>query len=97
MYSRMASSSSSRLRHEPRVRRLVNQRFFDKLLISLEDDEPTVAGPVLREPWATLLAEEFLQQMARHAASTSADLDVHGLTERSLVPPVGVEPTLSEV
>jgi hypothetical protein len=71
----------------PRVRRLANQCFFDKLLISVEDEEPTVAGATLREPWATLLAEEFIQQMAQHTTNPGSDLDGRGSNMRSLVHP----------
>jgi site-specific DNA recombinase len=81
----------------PRVRRLANQCFFDKLLIWAEDDETQVAGATLREPWATLLAAEFIQQMGQDTANLDRDLDGRGLNTKSLVPPVGVEPTLSEV
>jgi site-specific DNA recombinase len=76
----------------PRVRRLANQCFFDKLLISVEDEEPAVAGATLREPWATLLAEEFLQQMAQGTTDPTVDLDGQGLTRKSLVPPARHQP-----
>jgi len=40
----------------PRVRRLSNQFFFEKLLITEDtDDGAQVAGAVLNEPWATLV------------------------------------------
>lgn len=80
----------------PRVRRLVNQCFFDKLLIAV-DDEPEIAGATLREPWATLLADEFIQQMAEGTTNPDRDLVGRGSNKCSLVPPVGFEPTLSEV
>ena len=77
----------------PRVRRLANQCFFDKLLISVED-EPEVAGATFREPWATLLAGQFIQQMAEDTTNPDRDLVGRGLITTSLVPRVGVEPTL---
>jgi site-specific DNA recombinase len=77
----------------PRVRRLVNQCFFDKLLISVED-EPQVAGAILREPWATLYAGEFVQEMTLNTTDPDHDLDGRGLNTRSLVPPAGFEPAL---
>ena len=47
----------------PRIRRLANQFFFEKLLIS----EPGVTGAVLQEPWTTIESECFQRQMARSA------------------------------
>jgi hypothetical protein len=44
------------------VRRLANQCFFDKLLISVED-EPEVAGATYREPWVTLLTSALVRQV----------------------------------
>ncbi len=76
----------------PRVRRLVNQCFFDKLLISADEDEPRVATAALREPWATLCARDFHAQMSASATSPGRDLVDEGLTMRSLVPPAGFEP-----
>lgn len=53
----------------PRVRRLSNQFFFQKLLLDKPNHEaPEVTGAVLNEPWATLLAEDFQRQMADSAA-----------------------------
>jgi site-specific DNA recombinase len=77
----------------PRVRRLVNQCFFDKLLISADEDEPRVAEATLREPWATLCADDFQVQMAASATHPGLDFVDQGLTMRSLVPRVGIEPT----
>src|SRR5436309_7224113 len=68
----------------PRVRRLVNQCFFDKLLISTEDDMPEVAGATLREPWASLLAAEFIQEMTMNTTNPGRDLDGRGSNMMSL-------------
>ena len=81
----------------PRVRRLANQFFFERLLLSVEDDAAHVAGAVLREPWATLLAEDFQAQMAtaaHNATNPGRDLVGRGSRMSALVPPVGLEPTL---
>ena len=77
------------------MRRLANQCFFDKLLISVEDDEIQVAGATLREPWATIQAEDFVREMTLNTTSPDRDLDGRGSNMRSLVPPVGFEPTLN--
>ena len=79
----------------PKVRRLSNQFFFDQLLIAVDEDDltPYVAGAVLREPWATLLARDFQAQMARHnTPNPGQDLLVRGSKDDSLVPPAGFEP-----
>ena len=50
----------------PRVRRLSNQFFFQKLLIAEDVEEGAeVAGATLQEPWATLVCEDFQASMAR--------------------------------
>ena len=81
----------------PQVRRLANQCFFEMLLVSIEDDLLVVAGAILREPWATLLAADFQARMARNTMNPDQDLSGRGSKMMTLVPPVGVEPTLSEV
>jgi site-specific DNA recombinase len=81
----------------PQVRRMSNQFFFEQLLIDVEEDQPSVAGAIVREPWATLLAPGFQAQMAAHTTNPNRDLDGRGSKDESLVPPVGFEPTLSEV
>ena len=45
----------------PKIRRLSNQLFFEKLLICEDDAHggASVARAILREPWATLLADDF--------------------------------------
>jgi hypothetical protein len=54
----------------PQVRRLSNQFFFEKLLISVhEDGGAQVAGATLNEPWATLVSEDFQAAMVRSATS----------------------------
>jgi site-specific DNA recombinase len=78
----------------PRVRRLANQCFFDKLLISVED-EPDVAGTTYREPWATLLTSELVQQASQdNTTNPDHDLVGRGSIKTSLVPPVRLERTL---
>ena len=58
----------------------------------------SLAGATLRDPWAMLLAEDFQAQMASHTtANPDRDLAGRGSKVVSLVPPVGFEPTLSEV
>lgn len=58
----------------PQVRRLSNQFFFDKLLIAEDTDEGAqVVGAVLREPWATLVAEDFHAAMARSTTNPGQD------------------------
>ncbi len=55
------------------MRRYTNQSFFDKLLIGRRDDRVEVIGSVLREPWATLLAEGFQNQMAERTENSDQD------------------------
>ena len=81
----------------PQVRRLSNQFFFEMLLISVEEDMPVVAGAILREPWSTLLTEGFQAQMGGNTTNLDQDLSGRGSKMMTLVPPVGFEPTLSEV
>lgn len=57
----------------PQVRRYTNQSFFAKLLIGRRDDRIEVIGSVLREPWATLLAEEFQNRVAENAKNPDQD------------------------
>jgi hypothetical protein len=58
----------------PRVRRRANQCFFDKLFISAQDDTTQVAGTTMREPWATLLAAEFIQEMTMNTTNPTVIL-----------------------
>jgi hypothetical protein len=51
-----------------------------------------VAGAILREPWATLVAEDFIQRMRLNTTNPDRDLDGRGSTMRTLVPPAGIEP-----
>jgi hypothetical protein len=77
----------------PKVRRLSNQSFFERLLITVEEDEtPYVAGAVLREPWATLLAKDFHAQMTRNTTNPRPDFGSGGSRMSALVPPAGFEP-----
>jgi hypothetical protein len=50
----------------PRVRRLSNQAFFEKLLITDDPDGAKVAGAVMCEPWASLLAEDLRKDQVRN-------------------------------
>jgi site-specific DNA recombinase len=76
----------------PRVRRLANQCFFDKLLVASGDEGVQVAGATVREPFATLLADEFIQEMDR-ATKNLDQVDLgRGSNKYSLVPPAGFEP-----
>jgi len=72
----------------PRIRRLANQFFFEKLLIS----ERTVAGAVLREPWATIQSEQFQRQMARSRTNPGRGSSGRSFRMMTLVPPGGFEP-----
>src|SRR5664280_2882989 len=72
----------------PQIRRWANQCFFEKLLIS--DGE--VVAAVLREPWATLVAEDFQARMARNTANPDHDSFGRGSDMMTLVPPAGFEP-----
>jgi site-specific DNA recombinase len=77
----------------PRTRRLSNQFFFEKLLVT--DDEPgtaQVVGAILCDPWATMLTEEFQSQMAHNTKNPDRDLDGRGSKMSALVPPAGIEP-----
>jgi site-specific DNA recombinase len=76
----------------PRVRRLANQCFFDKLLVAVDDDATQVAGATLREPWATMLAAEFIREMTLNTTNPDHDLDGRGSKMMSLVRPAGFEP-----
>jgi len=72
----------------PQIRRWANQCFFEKLLIS--DGE--VVAAVLREPWATLVAEDFQARMARNTTNPDHDSFGRGSDMMTLVPPAGFEP-----
>jgi len=65
----------------PRVRRLLNQCFFIRLNI----DGGDVVGAVLREPWATLLAEDFQARMIHNTTSPDHDLLGRGSSKTTLV------------
>ena len=79
----------------PEVRRLSNQFFFEKLLLTEGETgpgRPEVAGAILKEPWSTLLAADFQAQMAQAAADPDRDLVGRGLKMSALVRPAGLEP-----
>jgi hypothetical protein len=69
----------------PQVRRLSNQFFFEKLLVQLDEDTE-IAGAVLREPWATLCAEDFIEQMGRAKKDPGQDRFGPGSKMMTLVP-----------
>jgi site-specific DNA recombinase len=74
----------------PKTRRLTNQCFFRKLLISDTDsDSPRVVSSVLNEPWATLLQREFQDRMAHNTTNPDHDLSGRGSEMMTLVPPAG--------
>jgi site-specific DNA recombinase len=76
----------------PRIRRLANQCFFTRLLVDGEQDGARVTGATLREPWATLLAEDFQARMRHNATNPDHDLLGRGSIMTTLVPPRGFEP-----
>jgi site-specific DNA recombinase len=78
----------------PQVRRLTNQCFFDKLLISPDEDGAQVTGAAFREPWGTLLAADFEDRMAANTANPDRDFSGRGSNEMTLVPSTGLEPVL---
>ena len=75
----------------PRIRRLANQCFFARLLLDGEPDGPRVTGATLREPWGTLLAEDFQARMRRNTTNPDHLLG-RGSIMTTLVPPAGLEP-----
>jgi site-specific DNA recombinase len=75
----------------PQIRRWANQCFFEKLLLS--DGE--VTGSVLREPWATLVAEDFRSRMASNTTNPDQDFFGRGSDMDYLVRPAGLEPATS--
>ncbi len=77
----------------PQVRRLSNQFFFDRLLVT-DSETAEVAGATLREPWATLLTDDFIKQMRHSATNPGHDHVGQGSNMMSLVPPAGFEPAL---
>jgi site-specific DNA recombinase len=71
-----------------KTRRLANQCFFTKLLISDADtDAPEVVSATFAEPWATLIAEDFQDRMATNATNPDHDLFGRGSYMKTLVPP----------
>jgi site-specific DNA recombinase len=77
----------------PQVRRLANQFFFDKLLLSRDDnDQIQVTGSILHEPWATLLSEDFQHHMADNTQNPDHISLGQGSYKQYLVPPAGFEP-----
>jgi site-specific DNA recombinase len=77
----------------PRVRRLSNQFFFQKLLIAEDPEEGAeVAAAILQEPWATLVSEDFQASMARSTKNPGQDLLARGSKMNVLVRLAGLEP-----
>lgn len=71
-----------------RNRRLCNQFIFEKLLIL--DGE--VVNAILKEPWTTLYAGEFVEQMRMNVANAKAARVGPGLKMSYLVPRPGFKP-----
>jgi site-specific DNA recombinase len=77
----------------PKTRRLANQCFFTKLLISDSGtDAPEVVSATLAEPWATLIGDDFRARMAHNTKNPDHDLSGRGSYMNTLVPPRGLEP-----
>lgn len=75
----------------PRVRRLSNRAFFDKLLISEDEEGAVVAGATLKEPWASLVAADFCRPEAQETTNPDrVDLG-RGSKMSALVPPARFE------
>jgi site-specific DNA recombinase len=79
----------------PPVRRLANQFFFEKLLLTQVDGQVQVVREVLREPWATILAENSPPTGGEDEENPDQDHFGRGSRMMSLVPPAGFEPALS--
>jgi site-specific DNA recombinase len=72
----------------PEIRRLSNQFFFDRLLISEKTEEGAqVTSAVLQEPWATLVSEDFQASMAISAKNPGQDHFAPGSKMSALAPP----------
>ena len=69
------------------VRRLMNQFMFEKLLISNGE----VAGAIYKEPWATVLTEDFIKRAKRSAAGEDGAFSGVSSNIEHLVPPAGTE------
>jgi hypothetical protein len=76
----------------PRIRQMLNQCFFTRLLLDGEPDGSRVTGSTLREPWATLLADDFQARMRHNTRNSDRDLLGRGSIMKTLVPPAGFEP-----
>jgi site-specific DNA recombinase len=76
----------------PRIRQMLNQCFFSRVLLDGEQDGPQVTGSTLREPWTTLLARDFQARMRHHTRNPDHDLLGRGSIMKTLVPPAGFEP-----
>ena len=72
----------------PQVRRLSNQFFFTKLLISVDEDHGAqVAGATLNEPWATLVSEDFHASMRASTTNPGPLQGTGGSKISALAPP----------
>ena len=72
----------------PQIRRHSNQALFER--IKVKDGE--VVGAVYREPWATLVADDFIEQARCSAEDPEAVLSGRGLKSEFLAPSAGFEP-----
>lgn len=76
----------------PKIRRVSNQFFFTKLLVSNYE----IAGAVLKEPWASLLAEDLLEELAKEEEIDRDPVFVGpGSKMTKLAGPPGLEPGLT--
>jgi hypothetical protein len=71
----------------PKIRRLMNQFFFKKPLI----EDESVAGAVLDEPWLTLVAEEFIEEIRQQEKAPQAVSLGPSSKMSALVPLAGTE------
>jgi site-specific DNA recombinase len=79
----------------PQVRRLANQFFLEQMFVSTDDgDGAHIAAATLREPWATVLTEDFHTRMTTNTTNPDRDLRGRGSKMIALVPPAGFEPAL---
>lgn len=65
---------------------MANQALFEKLLVG---EGGRIKGAILAEPWATLLREEFIEEMRQNTENPTRVFSGSGLKEDLLVPPTG--------
>jgi site-specific DNA recombinase len=73
----------------PRIRRMLNQCLFTRLLLDGEPDGPHVTGSTLREQSTTLLAEDFQERMRHNTRNPDHDPIGRGSIMKTLVPLIG--------